>query len=235
MRLRACSGDLLSRTANRKEGILPALRVREIYKRTANLEEPESGRRYSVVTSKEDFGPRTWLADVLPPLRRGELLCLPVKGVPAGYDPSLPTAAMNLRWVPLVEEWSAFLDEDLELIASPARERRFGELLGLGPGSTPAGDDFLAGYTTGRLWLGAPVPAPPDASRTTWLSGDMLRDVGEGLVWKRSKDVLEALSADDAGATTRTVARILDWGHSSGRAWLAGLSAAVSDTIERNA
>lgn len=252
MQLRACSGDVLSRTANRKEGLLPAsprrsslhrpfrggeftlLRVREIYTRTVNLEEPESGRRYSVVTSGEDFGPRTWLTDLLPPLRQGELLSLPGEGIPARYDPSLPAGRMNLRWVPLVCEWSSLLEEELESLAAPARERRFGDLLGLGPGSTPAGDDFLAGYTTGRLWLGTPLPPLPDTSRTTWLSAEILRDAADGLVWKRSKDVLESLSLNDPAALLKAVERILGWGHTSGRAWLAGLSAAVSDTIERN-
>jgi len=141
---------------------------------------------------------------------------------------------MNLRWVPLVCEWGSLLEEELESLAAPARERRFGDLLGLGPGSTPAGDDFLAGYTTGRLWLGAPVSPLPDTSRTTWLSAEILRDAADGLVWKRSKDVLESLSLNDAAALLKAVERILNWGHTSGRAWLAGLSAAVSDTIERN-
>ena len=141
---------------------------------------------------------------------------------------------MNLRWVPLVCEWSSLLEEELESLAAPARERRFGDLLGLGPGSTPAGDDFLAGYTTGRLWLGTPVPPLPDTSRTTWLSAEILRDAADGLVWKRSKDVLESLSLNDPAALLKAVERILGWGHTSGRAWLAGLSAAVSDTIERN-
>ena len=253
MRLRACSGDVLSRTANRKEGLLPAspggpslhrpfrggeftlLRVREVYTRTVNLEEPGSGRRYSIVTSKEDFGPRTWLADSLPPLRRGERLSLPMEGIPARYEPSLPAGRMNLRWAPLVREWRSLLEEELEPLAAPARDRRFGDLLGLGPGSTPAGDDFLAGYTTGRLWLGCSAPSLPDTSRTTWLSAEILRDAADGLIWKRSKDVLESLSRDDAAALLKAVARILDWGHTSGRAWLAGLSAAVLDTIERNA
>ena len=234
MRLRACSDDVRSRTANRKEGLLPPLRVREIYTRTVNLEEPERGRRYSIVTSEDDFGPRTWVADALPPLRQGELLSLHVEGVPVRYDPSLPSGSMNLRWIPLVREWSSLLEEELELLAAPGRDRRFGDLLGLGPGSTPAGDDFLAGYSIGRLWFGAPALSLSDTSRTTWLSAEILRDAAEGLLWKRSKDLLESLSLDDAATLLKAVARIFDWGHTSGRAWLAGFSAAVTDTIERN-
>ena len=174
------------------------------------------------------------MADALPPLRQGELLSLNVEGVPVRYDPSLPSGSMNLRWIPLVREWNSLLEGELELLAAPGRDRRFGDLLGLGPGSTPAGDDFLAGYSIGRLWFGAPALSLSDTSRTTWLSAEILRDAAEGLLWKRSKDLLESLSLDDAATLLKTVARIFDWGHTSGRAWLAGFSAAVTDTIERN-
>ena len=220
--------------ARSRDGEFTSLCVREIHKRTVNLEKMDSGRRYSIVTSEEDFGPRTVLADSLPAASRGEDISLVLEGVPVWYDPSLPAGRMSDRWIPLVREWGTFLEDDLELLTAPAHARRFEELLGLGPGSTPAGDDFLAGYTTGRLWLGAPVSPLPDTSRTTWLSAEILRDAADGLVWKRSKDVLESLSLNDPAALLKAVEQILGWGHTSGRAWLAGLSAAVSDTIERN-
>ena len=218
--------------ARSRDGEFTSLCVREIHKRTVNLEKMDSGRRYSIVTSEEDFGPRTVLADSLPAASRGEDISLVLEGVPVWYDPSLPAGRMSDRWIPLVREWGTFLEDDLELLTAPAHARRFEELLGLGPGSTPAGDDFLAGYASGSLWLGAsPLPVL-DLARTTWLSGEILKDAMGGLVWKRSRGMLEALASDDADAVTKSTARILDWGHSSGRAWLAGLSAAVLDSIE---
>jgi hypothetical protein len=206
-----------------------------MYRRTVNLEEQGNGRRWSFVTAEDDFGPRTVLVDSLRPFKQEDPVVFSLEGIPAGYDPSLPPGRLNDRWIPLTSEWSGFLEGDLEMLASPAGLRAFGELLGLGPGSTPAGDDFLAGYITGSLWLGASLFPVLDPGRTTWLSGSILKDVEDGFTWKRSRDMLEALATDDAKRVTAAVAHILDWGHSSGRAWLAGFSAAVSDTIERTA
>lgn len=149
--------------------------------------------------------------------------------IPGTYDPSLPPGRMNPRWLPLVSEWKGFLSDDLAVLKEPSEQRAFSELVGLGPGNTPAGDDYLAGIIIGVLWQGDPVPFSLEFWRTTWLSGNMLRDALEGKMWKRGKMLLEALSTSDPEKMTQGVGRIAAWGHSSGRAWLAGLSAAFSE------
>ncbi len=198
------------------------------------------GRRFSLVTSELDMGPRTALVDRLPRIEgdrvdahmnagRG---CVPglaelVVGAPVIYDPALPPGGPRSRWMPLAREWLGLLQGDLEVLAAPASEGRLHDLTGLGPGSTPAGDDFLTGFIVGCVWTGRPRPPMPDLSRTTWLSAEILRDASEGLVWRRGRDVLAALAGDEPGALLEAAGGMINWGSSSGRAWLAGLAAAL--------
>lgn len=118
------------------------------------------------------------------------------------------------------------LDGDLLTLKEAAEGHQWGELLGLGPGSTPAGDDYLSGHVTGVLWKGSTISFSLDLRRTTWLSGEILRDTVDGKIWRRGKLLLEALTAEN-GDVPGIVGRIVAWGHSSGRAWLAGLAAAI--------
>ena len=173
------------------------------------------------------MGPRTFLAGALPPARVGERLLFDLRDVPAIYAPRLPPGRMNRRWIGLVSEWRDFLTGDLEDLQEPATRRAWKELVGLGPGSTPAGDDFLSGLASGMLWQGKTVPFHPGPGLTSWLSGEMLRDAFEGGIWCRARSLLEALASDDPGAVTKSAGNIADWGHTSGRAWLAGLSEAL--------
>jgi hypothetical protein len=179
------------------------------------------------VISPEDMGPRTFLAGTLPPVHVGKRLLFDLRDVPAIYAPRLPPGRMNPRWIGLVSEWRDFLTDDLAVLKGPAERGAWKELTGLGPGSTPAGDDFLSGLASGMLWQGKTVPFHPDPGLTSWLSGDMLRDACEGGIWCRAKCLLEALASDEPKAVTKSAGSIADWGHTSGRAWLAGLSEAL--------
>ncbi len=186
------------------------------------------------------MGPRTALVDRLPRIEgdradahmnavRG---CVPglaelIVGAPVIYDPALPPGGPRGRWIPLAREWLGLLQGDLEVLAAPASEGRLQDLAGLGPGSTPAGDDFLTGFIIGCVWTGRPRPPMPDPSRTTWLSAEILRDAAEGLVWRRGRDVLAALAGDEPGTLLEAAGGMINWGSSSGRAWLAGLAAAL--------
>ena len=105
-------------------------------------------------------------------------------------------------------------------------------LIGLGPGLTPAGDDWLAGWLI-RWRLGAAhtdaadaVPPPPlrtaDLAGTTRLSQALLRAAHAGWVDAAWQDLLAALSRNDAGSIHQHARRILQHGATSGCAMLAG-------------
>ncbi len=173
------------------------------------------------------MGPRTFLAGTLPPVHVGKRLLFDLRDVPAIYAPRLPPGRMHPRWIGLVSEWRDFLTDDLAVLKGPAERGAWKELTGLGPGSTPAGDDFLSGLASGMIWQGKAVPFHPVPGQTTWLSEEMLRDTLAGGIWFRAKRLLGALASEDPVAVTGSAGSIADWGHTSGRAWLAGLSEAL--------
>ncbi|HPF86254.1 MAG TPA: DUF2877 domain-containing protein [Aminivibrio sp.] len=179
------------------------------------------------MTSAEDMGPRTFLVKTLPNFRGGENVIVVPEGVQVIYDPALPAGKMNPRWRGLVGEWRDFLADELADLQEPVIRRAWDELIGRGPGSTPAGDDFLSGLASGMIWQGKAVPFHPVPGQTTWLSEEMLRDTLAGGIWFRAKRLLGALASEDPVAVTGSAGSIADWGHTSGRAWLAGLSEAL--------
>ncbi len=103
-------------------------------------------------------------------------------------------------------------------------------LVGLGPGLTPAGDDFLTGYLA-ALWSRAGSRAWQDAAlaaalvplfvRTNAISRQMLDDAAQGRFAQALVDVTLALSG--AGNINAATARALASGHSSGADALCGL------------
>ena len=108
-------------------------------------------------------------------------------------------------------------------------------LAGLGPGLTPAGDDYLVGLMAGlRLW---PAPlensglSPEEAcpiileateGRTTLLSRAFLRSAKQGLFGENWHELLAALAKGDAIGIQRAARRILSSGATSGADALAG-------------
>jgi hypothetical protein len=106
-------------------------------------------------------------------------------------------------------------------------------LVGLGPGLTPSGDDFLAGYLA-ALWSRAArdpdVQAllqtlahafPPAFARTNAISRQMLNDAVRGRFTRRMADVTHAVSRGDDVA--KAAAQALASGLSSGADGLCGL------------
>jgi len=107
------------------------------------------------------------------------------------------------------------------------------QLVGLGPGLTPSGDDFLTGYLA-ALWSrgGAEcgiaallkrldVSFTPLFARTNAISRQMLRDAVQGRFAERLVQLVNAVAhaRDVVGATVRT----LETGHSSGADTVCGL------------
>jgi len=105
-------------------------------------------------------------------------------------------------------------------------------LVGLGPGLTPAGDDFLAGAVAALDALGrgniraALARAVLAASgRTSPLSASLLRTAGAGHVGENFHTMVAAVIGGDAEAAITTAKRI---GHTSGWDALAGTVVTVS-------
>jgi hypothetical protein len=118
------------------------------------------------------------------------------------------------------------------------------ELLGLGPGLTPAGDDILCGCLAGLRLLGRRAGHSWDIDleafgasivasardRTTTLSRTLLARAAAGVVVEPLLAVLLSLGGDGA---IGGLDALLSIGHSSGRDMLAGASLAAQVILER--
>ena len=99
------------------------------------------------------------------------------------------------------------------------------ELLGLGPGLTPSGDDVLAGYVLGRRAFGRPVPVLDRLERTTALSAALLEYAAAGLTVPEVAAVIAGLGA--ARSLEPAVDALVRIGHTSGAALATGIMVAA--------
>ena len=155
-----------------------------------------------------------------------------------GFVPLLAAAASTRTSIE--RACSARLSHTLPLLAR-ATERRdvmavagaAAQLVGLGPGLTPSGDDFIAGYLA-ALWSRAGFESDIDAMlqslgdalapvflRTHAISRQMLSDAAQGRFAERLIDVTRAVAG--AGDVVSAAAQALASGHSSGADTLCGL------------
>jgi Protein of unknown function (DUF2877) len=110
------------------------------------------------------------------------------------------------------------------------------ELLGRGPGLTPAGDDVLAARLVVRHALGAPAPGwlPSSLSAlTTPLSAQLLRCAVRGFCCDRLASLMWALDRGDD--PTEAARRLSALGGTTGMAMLMGLKYAANQFIQSRA
>jgi hypothetical protein len=107
------------------------------------------------------------------------------------------------------------------------------ELIGLGPGLTPSGDDYLGGVLIGLRWLGRGAHAdslwrwlaPRLAQRTSAISAAHLAAAAAGEGHEALHEVLDNLAAWETPSLTASLGRLDAVGHSSGWDALAGIVA----------
>jgi len=103
------------------------------------------------------------------------------------------------------------------------------KMIGLGPGSTPAGDDFVVGLImafklTGNDSNELGIDRNSLGRKTEWFSSEMIRDALDGKFWKRGIGLAHALAGDDVAKILEKTGKIMECGYLSGKAWLAGLA-----------
>lgn len=234
MRARLPASDIMEASSDAISGEV-FLKVVSVHSACANCSD-EQDRRWSLITGREDLLPRSLVLGSLPDIKPGDVLSVDTGGVRPGFTPSCPQISPNARWTGLLAEWAhGLLGGDLAELEGALQDLSLHALSGLGPGLTPAGDDFITGSLT--AWVCAPSGANNGKIRsfqeqwrpekTTWFSGCMIKDALGGGIWRRGVLLLEALAGNDAESLLDAARNILAWGHSSGRAWLAGLSGAL--------
>jgi hypothetical protein len=107
------------------------------------------------------------------------------------------------------------------------------QLIGLGPGLTPSGDDYLGGVLIGLRWLGRGAHAdslwrwlePRLAARTSAISAAHLAAAAAGEGHEALHEVMENLAAWETPSLTASLGRLDAVGHTSGWDALAGIVA----------
>jgi hypothetical protein len=118
-------------------------------------------------------------------------------------------------------------------LAGHALANEAAQLIGLGPGLTPSGDDYLGGVLVGLRWLGRGAQAeslwrwlePRLHERTSALSAAHLAAAAAGQVHEALHDVLDGLSAWQPPDLHPSLSRLDAVGHTSGWDALAGIVA----------
>jgi hypothetical protein len=142
-------------------------------------------------------------------------------GAPVNFAPRFHSATTAMR-------------EAIAQANAPELETAVSQLAGLGPGLTPAGDDFLLGLLL-SLWATQPEAevvklakrvVETAVPRTTQLSAAWLQATAQGEAWLAWHNLLEALLV--GGDWQQAFNRILNNGATSGIASLNGFVAAAS-------
>lgn len=139
-------------------------------------------------------------------------------------DPTVPRLGGLPAWRPAVP--TALPTATLRALAA-GQSRAALDLLGLGPGLTPAGDDVLAGWLVARYAADRPTGPVAEAvrskarARTTLLSATLLDRAAHGEAAPACRDLLLALHA--GSAVDAALAALLRVGHTSGAALALGI------------
>lgn len=156
-------------------------------------------------------------------------------------------AGMSNRLGPAVRAVSAPIAHELPASALEAlrhaETRAAEELVGLGSGLTPLGDDVICGWLATLTAAAHPCAGPISDvilqtadSRTTKLSATLLRRAVAGDVIPQFSDVIHALAGSQSGSqrvddTVRALAKI---GHTSGAGLALGMSIALDHLATRS-
>jgi hypothetical protein len=112
-------------------------------------------------------------------------------------------------------------------------------LCGRGPGFTPAGDDFIAGYLAISNWLSAPgqgpavIPGSKFLRLTTWTSFKLMEYSARGLLDEQAQSMVNSVAAGRVEEFTRCIGKMSKKGHTSGLDFATGATVALYAAADR--
>jgi uncharacterized protein DUF2877 len=114
------------------------------------------------------------------------------------------------------------------------------QLCGKGPGFTPAGDDFIAGYLAMSNWLSdsmklgdALIPGNDFSVLTTWTSFKLIEYGARNLLDDQVQQMINCVAQNDVDAYIQAVRLISKRGHTSGLDFATGMTIALFTTADR--
>lgn len=114
------------------------------------------------------------------------------------------------------------------------------ELCGKGPGFTPAGDDFIAGYLAMFNWLfgttklaDSVIPGTEFLRLTTWTSFKLMEYSARNLLDDQAQVMINCVACNNIDAYIRTIKLISKRGHTSGLDFATGMTLALFTIVDR--
>lgn len=114
------------------------------------------------------------------------------------------------------------------------------QLCGKGPGFTPAGDDFIAGYLAMSNWLSqamklgdAVVPGNDFSVLTTWTSFKLIEYGARNLLDEQAQHMINCVAQSNIDVYIQAVGLISKRGHTSGLDFATGMTIALFTAADR--
>lgn len=114
------------------------------------------------------------------------------------------------------------------------------QLCGKGPGFTPAGDDFIAGYLAMSNWLNdemklgyAVIPSKDFSVLTTWTSFKLIEYGARNLLDDQAQSMINCVANNNIDGYIQAVGLISKRGHTSGLDFATGMTIAIFTAAER--
>lgn len=143
------------------------------------------------------------------------------------FNPDMTTEGMLGSFLNLLEVPNKRLDQH-------ALRKALAGLCGRGPGFTPAGDDFIAGYLAAYNWLGRAlrqwpsiVPGLEFSRLTTWTSFKLMEYSAKGLLDEHAQSMLNSVAAGNVADCIRRIEIVSRRGHTSGIDFASGVVVAL--------
>lgn len=114
------------------------------------------------------------------------------------------------------------------------------QLCGKGPGFTPAGDDFIAGYLATSNWLSdtmklgdAVIPGNDFSVLTTWTSFKLIEYGARNLLDDQAQHMINCIARNNIDAYISALGLISKRGHTSGLDFATGMTIALFTAADR--
>jgi hypothetical protein len=114
------------------------------------------------------------------------------------------------------------------------------DMCGKGPGFTPAGDDFIAGYLAMSNWLNGSmnleekiIPGRDFLLRTTWTSFKLIEYSAKNLLDDQAQEMINCIGRNDIDGYIRAIELVSKRGHTSGIDFATGMTIALFTVADR--
>jgi len=160
-------------------------------------------------------------------------------------SPDLTTKGLLSKFLKNVHSRQCGYSNAFTATANAIMSQALLDLCGKGPGYTPSGDDFVAGYLGVINWISKSLnfnainfPSEKFAPLTSWMSSKLIDYSKRNLCDEEIQAMINSIAAGDLSQYLSSIAKISRRGHTSGIDIVTGMTVAlytvIDDTFETN-